>query len=580
KVIRVFDYDDGLLNSSIISLKVDHVGTVWIGTFGGLYYFKEENGNIIRVQGTNYTPVTSILEDEQHSLWIGTMADGLKRFYKTKIDNYNSESGFPDDFIHNMINDLNGNIWIGTDTRGLIQLKETKIKNITKSSGLPENVISTVLTDHSGSLWAGTRNKGLCKIVGNKVVKIFNKKSGLSGNRIRSLYEDPAGSLWIGTEGGNLNKLDNGVITNFTSQLDLQSNRITDILADNSGNLWIGTDNGLYNFIDKKTTYFNVENGFSNAHIRKLMISRKNILHVGTKDGIYQKSGSTFKKLAISGEPDIDITAIYEDNHGILWIGTNGKGLYKWPASNKKSCTIKNGLPDNYIFSITEDNFGNLWMSSYKGVFKVDRKSLTNYFDSKISHLKPLHIYQANGMADSHCSNEGQPSFCKSVSGKLYYPTNMGISVINPDDFIKLNPPPPVMIEDILDNNISSINNDKITIPHQNDLIDIRFTAFDYMDPGKIKFRYKLEGYNSDWKYLLPTNERAAFYQNPGPGKYRFLVQASGNNSEWNNESAVVEFEVLSPVYSKTYFYLVLIIVILSISGILIFFKHKKKIKK
>jgi ligand-binding sensor domain-containing protein/AraC-like DNA-binding protein len=580
-IIGVYDYDDGLLNVAVSALSVDRTGNIWIGTFEGLYYLKQGEEIVRQVAGTAYTPITSIIEDEQGSLWIGTMTDGLKRMEGTAITGTLSEGGVPDDFIHCLLIDRDGNTWLGTDTGGLVQLKEAMVKNITRENGLPENAASAVLQDHEGTLWIGTRNTGLSKMRDGKVFGIIDNESGLSSNRIKVLFEDNTGDLWIGTEGDGINRLQNGEITKLTAKHGLSSNNVTAILQDGKGAFWIGTDNGLNKFKEGRIQNYDGRIGLINLHVRVLLESRAGNLYVGTTGALFELSDSSLTKL-YPEDPDSEFDAIslYEDDEGVLWIGTNGGGLKRWHAGEIASCTTEQGLYDNYIFSITEDDSANLWMSSYNGVFRTNRKELNEFFANGISSITPTCYDEAEGMASRQCSGGSQPAFWKDNSGRLYYPTVMGISVFDPKNVPIKSNPPEIVIEDVLADNVSVMGEDGIALSHKSDKIEIRFTALDFSAPDKLRFRYQLEGYDPDFVDMNPNQVRVADYLNLDPGKYRFIVKAANNDGIWNEQGAAIEFEILSPIYRKPIFYAGLLLVLLSIGGGGIYVQRKKKIKR
>lgn len=578
RIIHVYDYGDGLLNMAVQDVSADHVGNIWMGTLEGLYTLKQGEGVIRPIPGTAYTPITSIVEDEQGSLWIGTMADGLKRMREGLMTGYSNEGGFPDDFVHDLFYDGDGNIWIGTDTGGLVQLKESRVENITRENGLPENAVCAVLQDHEGTFWIGTRNCGLCRLRDERIIKIIDKRSGLSSDRVRVLFEDRTDCLWVGTEGGGINRLKNGKITLLNSNHGLSSDHITAILQDSRGAFWIGTDEGLNRFGDGRIRVYDSRIGLTNEFIRSLLESREGLLYIGTRGGLYTHSDSSFIKLNPEDEDsEFDVISLHEDSDGILWIGTNGGGLKRWFQGEMTSFTTEEGLTDNYIFSITEDDSGNLWMSSYRGVFRVNRRDLNDYSENRIPSVTPTCYDEADGMMSRQCSAGGRPSFWKTDTGRLYYPTSMGISVFDPESIRIKSDPPQVIIEDVLADHISVMGEEKIS---RSGKIEVFFTAFDFLAPEKVRFMYKLEGYDADFVAVNPDEKRVAEYLNIDPGMYRFIVKAANNDGIWNEQGAAITFEVLSPVYKSPIFTIILVFVILSMSGGGMYIRHKRKIGK
>ena len=256
--------------------------------------------------------------------------------------------------------------------------------------------------------------------------------------------------------------------------------------------------------------------------------------------GLYKLSGDhLFKIFPERLNPEIDVIHLYEDSNGTLWIGTNGSGLKRLLQGKITSCTTTDGLPDNYIFSITEDEENNMWFSSYNGIFRINKEELNNFLDTRRFFLHPIWFDEKDGMASRLCSVGGKTSICKSKSGKLYYPTARGISVIETKNIVSKSDPPKIIIEDIIVDNVSFIKKNKISLSHRCESIEFHFTAIDFTAPEKLRFRYKLEGHDPDFTSLFQNERRIAEYINLDPGKYRFIVKAGKNfgSGALSNES-------------------------------------------
>ena len=79
--------------------------------------------------------------------------------------------------------------------------------------------------------------------------------------------------------------------------------------------------------------------------------------------------------------------------------------------------------------------------------------------------------------------------------------------------------------------------------------LEIDYTALSLVAPEKVRFRYKLEGHDRDWKDA--GNRRQAFYNDLPPRNYRFRVMASNNSGVWNEAGASFDFSI-APAYYQT----------------------------
>ncbi len=580
KVIRVYDFANGLSNISVHSLHADHLGNIWIGTLEGLHVLKRGEGTVHPIPGTLFTPVTSILVDEHGILWIGTMADGIKRLDRGTLKGLSTENGLPDDYIHDFLIDQNGQVWIGTNTGGLIQLKEPIVENITRADGLPEDAVYAVLRDQEGFSWVGTRNSGLCRIKNGRITRIIDDKTGLSSNHIRVLYLDKKHSLWIGTEGGGVNIFQKGKTDLLTTKDGLTSNNITAIHQDRTGDVWIGTDKGLNRFSRGKV-HKNESTDLLHYHIRTFLESRGGSLYIGTREGLYKIWRQSTKSFNLENvEPDLDVASLYEDEDGVLWVGTNGDGLKRCFEGEITSFTSEDGLIDDYIYSITEDDSARLWMSTNKGIQWISFEQLNDFRNQTTSFLVPAYYDEADGMAASQCIGSGQPSVWKTPSHKLFYPTIKGMAVIDTRDIAEKTGPPVVIIEDAVVDDRSFMSEGEAARIHKSGRLEFRFTALAPLAPEKIRFAYKLEGHDANFTYLKPNTRRTATYLNLGPGHYSFRVKAANNNSIWSALETPFEFEILSPFYKRTIFFVISAVAVLFIGGSGLYFHERKKAKR
>jgi ligand-binding sensor domain-containing protein/AraC-like DNA-binding protein len=577
-VIAVYDYEDGLLNLSVQSLAADRWGSIWIGTLEGLYLLRSGEEIIRPVSDTSYTPITSLVEDDQANLWMATMADGLKRMTGDALTGLSTDEGLPDDFVRCLLIDRDENIWIGTDTEGLIQLIYPLARNITGDHGIPESAVSTLLEDHQGFLWVGTRNSGLCRMKNSRVVETFDAKTGISSNKVRTLFEDSNGNLWVGTEDSGLAILRNGRWNRLNSESGLGSNNVTFLLQDRKGVIWIGTDKRLDRFRDGKIDPPGALDGLAGYQVRVLLETRDGLLMAGTSQGLFKVSEKGAEKIELTqDDSELEIVSLYEDAEGILWIGTNGDGLLRWVEGETTAFTTAEGLRDNYIYSLTEDGFGHLWMSTNRGIMRISLKALNDYALGEVRYLVPAFYDEAEGMAGSQCSGEGQPSVWKDGSGRLYYPTGKGISVFDPAKIGVETAPPLTVIEAVLCDGKPVDSHDNPCFPHRSQSLELHFTALDFRAPEKIRFKYRLEGYEEEFVYLPHDAERAARYVNLAPGEYRFTIQAASNDGVWDENGAFFAFEVLPSFFQKPVFIFLVVLVILSAAGTVILISHQRR---
>ncbi len=351
-----------LSDNIIYHLAKDNSGIMWVSTFSkGINKFNPAKDWIVHYQPNPNTfqqikenDITAVLIDSNKNLWLGTNGNGLTLIDKNDLFNNQGNikvyrkgdiNSINNDYVTSLIQDKDGFIWIGTFGGGLN--KYDPIKNQftvfrhdkDNPASMSNNFIQTVYEDVDGFIWVGTGLGGVCRLDKNTNTFIcYNYNPADPQNRenpsaveITAICEDDEEYLWFGTSTGGLNKFDKETqtFTFFKHHPDkasgIGSNRIVTIYTDSKNNLWVGTFGGGLNLYDRKTETF---------------------IHFTEKDGL---AGNT-------------VMAMAEDNHGNLWISTNN-GISKFDPLKKlfKNFDSNDGLQGkefnaNSVYYDSNDN--------------------------------------------------------------------------------------------------------------------------------------------------------------------------------------------------------------------------------
>jgi PAS domain S-box-containing protein len=361
---------------------------------------------------------------------------------------------------------------------------------------------------------------------------VYTTKDGLTHDGVRAIYEDRAGNLWIGTYGGGLNRFSDGKFIAYDK--DVGSAPIWLLQEDRAGNLWIGTTGGLIRFRDGAVRVYTTKDGLSHDHIRSL----------------------------------------YEDRDGTLWIGTYGGGLTRLKDGRFTVYTTRHGLFDDFAWQILEDGRENLWISCDRGIFRVSKRELDEFAQGKLSAVTAVAYGTAHGMKSLECNGGAQPAGCRGREGRLWFPTTKGVVVVDADHLPMNELRPPVMIEQvIIDQQPISITTRAWLSPGKGSF-EFHYTALSFLEPEKVRFKYKLEGYDEDW--IEAGTRRVAYYTNIPPGDYRFRVIACNNDGVWNEEGRAFDFSLAPRFYQTRWFYALWIVII----GLLVLGGHRLRTRQ
>jgi ligand-binding sensor domain-containing protein/signal transduction histidine kinase len=487
-----------------------------------------------------YGWITALAADRDGGVWIGTLRGGLWRLHDGTFESHGGE-GLVNTQVRSLLVDRDNNVWVGTDVNGLSRLKPRRVSSYLRPGSI-EQSIGPITGDGDGGVWVGATCGGLVRFHNGRFTT-YKMKDGLAHDCVWALHRDPDGALWIGSTGGGLQRLKDGRFETFRDA-NSGRNNVYAITRDRSGTLWVGSDIGLSRFADGRFTDYGGAEGVRDA-VRTIAQDRAGALWLGGLRGLSRFNGQRVDATFTTAEglSHDHVRAIYEDADGALWIGTYGGGLNRFKNGHFTTYGIKDGLPDVAVSRIIEDDRGNLWMSGNKGIYRVARSQLNDFADGKIAQINSITYGVADGMIIDE-TNGGQPAGWRTDDGRLWFPTIKGLVEIDPD-FAAARVPPVFVERTMIGGTAADAEALQHLGPGRADA-EIHYTAVDLATAEKTRFRYRLQGYDSDW--VEAGARRIAFYTNIPPGSYRFEVAATDSDGRWTPTSAGVAL-VVTPLW-------------------------------
>ena len=320
------------------------------------------------------------------------------------------DDGLSSSIVSSIIQDHKGFVWIGTPD-GLNRYDGFKFvvykNNPADSSSLVDNVVKTMFEDHNKNLLIGTEN-GLCLYDRGKdcfLNSMFDKSSPLSGIAcsILKIVEDSKGNLWLATNIGLIyfDRIKNQII-HFTHDPNnpesLSNDNVEAVFIDRLSRLWVTTRKGLNLFLPEKSTFMhltkseNFAEDLSNTVFIDITEDREGNLWFGSTEGLYclkinkeaqitrlihfQHDSHDKSSLSIN-----QVTSLFVDDSGNLWIGTENGGMNLFDKENKKFWHYgiddydPQSLNNESIETIYQDKAGNLWIGTYTGGLNIAMKN-------------------------------------------------------------------------------------------------------------------------------------------------------------------------------------------------------------
>ena len=547
------------------TLAQDAEGTVWVGSMKGLFALQ---GSKVRRFGQRdglcEDHILSLLSDPAgNCLWVGT-TKGLNRFAKGRFEDFTQADGLSNNSVPALCSDTEGNLWIGTQ-HGLNRLRDGKFYAITSRQGLPSDSVLSVCESSDGSLWVGTDGAGVARVK-DGAVTVFGRKEGLPADVVNTLCPEPGGTVWVGVDVGGIASFRGGRFVPFASRdTGFQNISLICMISASDGSLWIGAGAWLYHVQGTKLTRFTSKEGLPGRSVNCLLERRDGTLVVGSDGGGlgFLREGKFTVLTHAEGLGSDMVYALYEDASGDLWAGT-ARGLSLISGGKVSTLTVAQGLFDDAAYVLLEDGEGFLWMSCNLGVYRARRADLQAAAEGRLKQVQCWSYGRADGMGTNECNGALQPSGWKMKDGRLCFATMKGVAIIDPASIRINDRPPPVVIEEVLLDGRDGTRFQHRFPPGKHRL-EIQFSALSLVAPEKVRFKYRMEGFDSDW--VDGGNRREAIYTGLPPGSYQFHVIACNNDGVWNEKGASFAF-VQAPDFYQTGFFLV----VCALAAILVIF--------
>jgi signal transduction histidine kinase/ligand-binding sensor domain-containing protein len=546
----------GLIGASAIAVGKD--GQVWAGMPGagknlGLQQLVNGTWKSYSVPGMDggSLAVSALFRDRSNALWVGTLNQGIYRVYDGRADHFSSSDGLSSNAIVQFYQDREGNVWVVT-SKGIDCFRDLSVATFSIREGLTADSAASVLGTHDGVLWIG--NQGAVDILRRGAFSSLTARNGLPGRDITSLLEDHAGRLWVGVD-RELAVYDH---TRFRliKRSDGSAVGVDVAMAEDADHdIWAavtgisGAPPGLIRIRDFKvveTTRFPPGTG-----ALALAPDPQAGIWLGLRNGGLERySGGRFESFATNlGGAQDSVLNLLVDPDGTVW-GATDRGLVWWKGRNAATLNSKNGLPCDSIYSVIRDNLGALWLSTRCGFVAISDSELAKWQKQPDVTVKVRAYDSFDGAQPARTSF--QPGVSKSVDGRLWFANDIFVQMIDPSHLETNNLPPPVHIEQIVADRKSYSPADKLSLPALTHDLEIDYTAPSFVVLQKVRFRYKLEGRDTEWQD--PMTRRQAFYDDLRPGKYRFRVIACNNDGVWNEEGATLNFSIAPAWYQMAWF--------------------------
>ena len=256
--------------------------------------------------------------------------------------------------------------------------------------------------------------------------------------------------------------------------------------------------------------------------------------------------------------------SLLEDTDGVLWVATRG-GLTRYQNGQFFNIREADGLPDNFIFNVLDDGLGSFWLSTGRGICRVRKADLDALAGGKRHKIEAMALGYRDGLRTVALVAGNQPNACVGEAGRLLFCSLKGLIMVSPVDQTSNRRVPPVFVEKVLINKQEKPADRPADLPPGSGEFEIHYTALSYAAPEKDRFKYQLEGIDTDW--IDAGQRRFAYYASLPPGAYQFHVIACNNDGVWNQTGATYAFHLQPHFYQAKWFPVLLLALFTGLAG-------------
>ncbi|MBR1403698.1 MAG: hypothetical protein IJ558_05925 [Treponema sp.] len=664
---KYYTTENGLPNNSVRALCEDNRGNIWIGTAAGIVYLTPA-GHLITPQFQAGTVSKGIIAisfycDTAGQVWLVTANEkGLFRFSDGLFCTLPELDQFGSYFCTSITQDLKGNFWVGLGDMGLVRIVDGMVSKITTGTIADRSPVWAQYVANDGTIWFGSE-KGIAVYTHGEYFD-YNLRSDLTLAKINKIICDREGGIWFATDRNGIGRLTHGKFK--VTKLGTSANAITEDLHNR---FWIGTDNGVYCYVgDKQVSNalteftkglrirhletalngdilvscytkpsqvryspgsqrirnWTTDDGLSGDKVRVAIETSPDELYVGTTTGlsIIHADGSIRSLRQLDGLENEYIMCIYRDSNNVVWVGTDGGGIYlirneaiiahissddglagnvifkisqdrdgfywvctgtgisHFPAfdsahsipSKFENLNSEQGLGTDSVFQAIPDSAGNLWITSNYGIASAP---LSEFVDSAAGRLEAVSVkfYNRNDGLDSDGPTSTARSICDS-RGRMWFTMVDGFAIYDPLK-VRENPVMPlVRIESVKIDSVEYKNlKQEFVLKPGTKRVEIKFTGLYFDAPERLQFAHRLTNFEDS--FGAPSFGRVVSYTNLEPGKHTFLVSAINGDGVFSEEAEAMLFVQKPYFYQMPLFWIIAVIVLIDILGAIFYLKQR-----
>lgn len=491
--------------------------------------------------------VTSLIFDHDGNLWVGTDSKGLFRIHGNAVEHYGHTEGLSGDSVWALLEDREGIVWAGT-TSGIDSFRDPSIVTFSAVEGLGKDLAAGILAGKDGTIWVA--NDGSLDRIKNGTVSSIRRSDGLPGDQVAAMLEDDAGNLWVGVD-DELYLFKDSRFRRLPAPNHQPLGMVLAMTEDIDGNVWAECASRPRKLV--RIRNFQVQEVFTASQLPagRLAPDPKGGIWIATGKGdlLLFRNGVVQTRVPLNRPGGSPLNRqIVAQTDGSVLVGTEN-GLVEWRTGKVQQMTTKNGLPCDFVISFVQDKEKRWWLYTRCGVVEFSNSELERWQANPDAVIKNR-VYDTFDGAQPNIGSF--TAAATTPDGRVWFSSGVVVQMVDPSTLSQKALPAETYIESVVvDRKELPATANLRVAPHPRD-VQIDYTSPTFLIPQRVKFRYRLDGYDHDWHDA--GTRRQAFYTDLPPGKYSFRVIASNSDGVWNDNAAKLDFSVAPAFYQTNWF--------------------------
>tara|TARA_R110000868_G_scaffold37111_6_gene131427 strand:- start:2210 stop:6379 length:4170 start_codon:yes stop_codon:yes gene_type:complete len=610
--VSIFGKENGLKEDEVKAIKEGDDGALWVLGERKLYHISGEYHDIksyeLDSDFSAYTLGTMINEEESKDIFhLGSYSGKILLFNKYEfryIESQEEVNELPREFkvegwfvisgshiYHNeklvykrddfdgaiydysFKTDPSGNLWFA-QINGLHYLKKNTFESLTDQDFDINPNFYPIMEDHEGVIWATPTYYGDIQRISEGKIESF--KELLPEQKTRSIFtimEDKNNTIWIGHSFG-LIKWDRISPPKVIADME-KFTTVKALFEDSKGRIWVGDATNIHQILDMDEikTYENPTVNSSPYFIFAYEDKTGKIWFGTTGKGLWYYDEEQDEIVSFEHNDQLSNTIIrsmYQDSDGVYWVGTAEDGLNRFEFGKNNEdpkftyYNPENGLFGLVIHSILEDGNERLWMSCNKGIFWVSKAELNAVANGDLESIHSMIYDKSDGLPGNEANGGMQSTAIQASDGRFWFSMVKGLAVIDPDEIQASEKAIESWVYEIVSDKKAYQrigDNEKLKLGKEERNLEIRFAAFlEGNKPENTQFRYKMEGYEKEWRF--PGYRQEAFYTGLPPGEYSFNLESVSLGGLWTPSKTPVLISIAPFFYETKLFYFIVFLLV------------------